>query len=480
MLRNKFIKEIFTYGFAGVASRFIGIFLIPLYTRMFNPAEYGLLDLLITSSSIMVLISGLQIESGVARSYYEAEQKGTTRDLIGTSIILYVLSAVPFIAILVLGIIYGGIIGYQGIMWKHLIPILAGLLPAQFVGLALTVLRLQHNLNLFIFLSIGDILLSSILSIIAIVIFKYGVIGALWGLFISKLFWTIVSACILYGFYNIKLKLNYIKEILIYSIPTVPSTIIGWTQNFANRFILVATLSISAVGIFSLSVKIASIITIIITAFRMAWYPYALELMGKPEAPDKYAHVMDYYWIGIFMIAAFVGASSDLLVMILSTNKYSEAARFVGFLSMGLLWNGAVQILGIGIDYVRKTYLGLIGISIGTIVNMLILILTVAKWGIMAAAVSYMIGSIITSLIIYFISQRHFYIPYRLVSIYVIALISIILPFVFYLNIGISGIHNIIYGSIVKIAITCIICIIITWVILPKKDRHRILLFIST
>src|SRR5438067_2048959 len=87
MLKRLF-KETMIYGLAGATSRLIGLLLVPLYTRVFNPSQYGLLDILLTTSAVLVLLSGLQVESGVGRSYYEARQQEHVRDLVGTGMLL--------------------------------------------------------------------------------------------------------------------------------------------------------------------------------------------------------------------------------------------------------------------------------------------------------------------------------------------------------------------------------------------------------
>nr|MBA3985966.1 hypothetical protein [Flavobacteriales bacterium] len=70
---KKLGKDVAIYGIAASLSKFIGIFLIPVFSRYFDPNEYGALDLIMTVVSLVAIFGMLQLESGIARFYYEAE-----------------------------------------------------------------------------------------------------------------------------------------------------------------------------------------------------------------------------------------------------------------------------------------------------------------------------------------------------------------------------------------------------------------------
>jgi O-antigen/teichoic acid export membrane protein len=58
--------ETVIYGIAGTISRFIGIFLIPLYTRAFSPADYGQIAILTAFVTLLstFIVLGLDSASG--------------------------------------------------------------------------------------------------------------------------------------------------------------------------------------------------------------------------------------------------------------------------------------------------------------------------------------------------------------------------------------------------------------------------------
>ena len=101
---KQLLGESAIYGLGTVLSRFIGIILLPVLTRMLSQSEYGLLDLLMTISALTFVICELQIISGVSRAYYDSKKVNALQTLIGTSLCLYVLAS--SMAIVVGAVIY--------------------------------------------------------------------------------------------------------------------------------------------------------------------------------------------------------------------------------------------------------------------------------------------------------------------------------------------------------------------------------------
>jgi O-antigen/teichoic acid export membrane protein len=473
-LLKRVLKDTVVYGIAGTASRFISVLLLPLYTRLFNPDQYGLLDLLVTTSAILVLLGGMEVGSGVGRSYFEAKDRGQGKTLVGTGLLLYVVS-IPFWILLAGLSFHLWLNGYQGIMWAHILPMLISLLPTQILGYELLILRLERRPHYFAVFSIGDILTSAILNIIAVVFLGLGIPGVMWGLCISKLLWAAIGARLLFKHLHLKWDLGYAREILFYSVPTVPNVAVNWAQNYANRFVLIATLTMYQVGLFSLAVKLASGTALLINAFRTAWYPYSMEIIGKPGSAERYARMLDFYLVGMFSICALVGALGELAVKLLATNAYLSAGRLVGFIAMGLFWEGALQILMVGIDVTRKTYLGALGIFLGAVINLTTLYFTVHLWGTVAAGITFLVGSFSTAMICLALSQRQFRIPYRYGVLLIISALSLSLPFLFYLAPSpAETLTGIALNAGGKVLVTGVLCVLVASIVISAQERESI------
>lgn len=82
------LKQIFTdsviHGLIPAAIKFIGIFLVPIYTRIFQPTEYGVIDILWTFFNLSLIVISLSLGSALFRFYVTAE-RGAERKSIATS-----------------------------------------------------------------------------------------------------------------------------------------------------------------------------------------------------------------------------------------------------------------------------------------------------------------------------------------------------------------------------------------------------------
>ncbi len=61
------LRDSLVYGLASVLSKGLAIFLLPLYTRVLSPGDYGAYDLLITLGALANVVVALEVAQGLAR-----------------------------------------------------------------------------------------------------------------------------------------------------------------------------------------------------------------------------------------------------------------------------------------------------------------------------------------------------------------------------------------------------------------------------
>src|SRR5215469_413080 len=66
-------KESLVYGLADIAARFITVFLVPIYTRIFTPADYGVLSLVTTTMYLVSIFVVLGLDSAAHRWFWDSE-----------------------------------------------------------------------------------------------------------------------------------------------------------------------------------------------------------------------------------------------------------------------------------------------------------------------------------------------------------------------------------------------------------------------
>ena len=422
---KRLLGESAIYGLGTVLSRFIGIILLPVLTRMLSQSEYGLLDLLMTISALTFVICELQIISGVSRAYYDSKKVNALQILIGTSLCLYVLAS--SMAIVVGAVIYNiikfEVIGH--VTWVHVLPVLMLIFPMAIFGLGQLILRFESRARTFIFFTSIELATTVFFSLISVVIFDLGVPGVLFSQLFSKIIWSMLIVIHLKNSFTLKFDGGFAKGILSYGIPLMPAVLTKWGQGNAGKFILLISLSLSDIAIYGVAIRIAANVAMLDSAFRMAWDPMATRLFGEDNSESVFSDVFSFYLASMSFYCLVVAAFGAPISQLVAGQEYRSAGALIGFISFGLLWNGSANFLASGNGWERKTYWNGIGFSLGVIVNLSVLFFTAPKFGLITAGYTYLGGTLTAVIIVFYTAQINHKIPYRISEIITAILISI-------------------------------------------------------
>lgn len=100
---GKLIKESLIYGLSRYIGKFISVFLLPLYTAVLIPEDYGILDLLgtITIVSSFLIISGT--DTALGYYYYRKEHFHERAVMVSSSLWIRIIFSVIAFGIILIG-----------------------------------------------------------------------------------------------------------------------------------------------------------------------------------------------------------------------------------------------------------------------------------------------------------------------------------------------------------------------------------------
>ena len=298
------IKSVFIYGFASVMAKFIGVFLMPIYTRVFSPAEYGAVAMCMLFVAIANMFGNLNIHSGVARDYYEAKNIEERRRLISTgfwhiAVFSFVVMIISYVFASEIASKFLGVSEYLNAFKVSLL-----LIPlASFFSFFTIMMRLKKKPWLFT-LVIGCQLLNQIaVSLVTILIFKWGIVGIFWGQISGSSIAIMLLIYILRRNLILSVDFATIKKILAYSVPTLPAILGAWINESLNRFLLLKYLSLDSVGHYTVALKVTSVFILFNVAFRNAWGPHFLENLKKHNHKEEFVRI---YKLLLLILSFFV------------------------------------------------------------------------------------------------------------------------------------------------------------------------------
>jgi O-antigen/teichoic acid export membrane protein len=469
---TKLLKDSLTYGIFNTLNKLFLVLLVPIYTRLLTQSEFGSLDLLLAFAKILVLLWGLQIESGTARMFYEARDQGKEEQLVATA--CWSLWVVPLLGCLAL-ILYRkplAVYLFQGEQQAHWLILTALIVPltVQFWHTVL-LFRLRDEKARYIWFSLLNLGPAALIGLVLVWKFDLGVTGILVGQ-LSGLILALGASLWTMRFYlRPSISMAWLKQLLVYGVPLVPITVSIWGQTYGNRFFISSFLGLSSLGVYSLAVIVASLIMTVQQAFRLAWIPHSTWMMGQEGSEDFFRRMLNIYaWImGSLFLAITLYAQE--LVGLFGPPEYRAAAPYVGFIVAAMVLQGASDILAIGNDIVKKTYWINVGTFAGMACNLLGLYLTISRFGLAAAAVWFAFGNLVMNVLLLWTSQRNHWIPYNY---YRYAFLVMFLGGVAWWKFLFPGTPVIsLPGLLLKAIMVVLVSVVLGFIFLDRRDRQQ-------
>lgn len=427
------------YGLSSVLGRILNYLLVPFYTSIFLPADYGLLTEWYAYAALLQIFYTYGMETAYFRF---AKQVPAAFDLAVSALLasslvlsgLLVLFATP----ITVSIAHPGCERYVYYFAAVLTVDAALVLPfAQ--------LRLQNKAFLFASIKFLQIGLNIVLNLVLLygcahihagnflvrlqpyVSFFYDPTKNVEYVFIANLVANIAAVPWLgKSLLRIKFQLPWhqLRPMLAYAWPLLPMGLAGAVNEMLGRAILRHWLppgfypgqsSEAIVGIFGACYKLSVFMFLGIQAFRYAAEPFFFAHARTSNVSVLFSTVMHWFTLGACFILFAVSVNLDLLGhLLLRKAEYRTALEVVPYLSLGYLFLGMYYNLSVWFKVTDKTHYGIFLTSIGaliTIVLNIVLLPIVGYWGsVWAALASYAT----MCLLCYYWGQKHYPIPYRL------------------------------------------------------------------
>jgi O-antigen/teichoic acid export membrane protein len=410
---KKLFKESLVYGLSRYIGKFIGIFLLPLYTAVLQPSDYGILDLLgtITIVSTFLIISGT--DTALGYFYYRKEYAYEKKEMVSSSLWLRIFfSLTVFIIIALLSknislLIFGR--DYS------LFIIITGLtiVFSSIYSFLFDLLRFEVRPWMYSIISTAVILIQILLNIYFVLILSEGVKGVLIANVIGYFIFFIITIVYVFKKYGMKLSKKWIKRIFNYGFPLIGTGIAVWVLSSTDRYFLAHYTDLSSVGIYAVGMKLASFLGLIAGALQLAWGPFAANIQYEPEAKIVYRKVFVLFFIINIMAVFGISMFSIDILKVFTQPAYYSAKVVVPFLCIATVLSSAYFIVAIGIGLTKKAqhtvWITLIGASINLLLNYLL----TPVYGVIGASFALMCSYFVIFILTLLMSQKHYPIPYN-------------------------------------------------------------------
>ena len=385
---KRLIKNTLLFSVGNAGSKLLMLIIVPLYTYYVSVKQMGQYDMANTYVSLVAPLACLAIYESVYR--WLLDNTNNSRKVIFNGLILTI-GAVLLFDVLALGILHW--LDYPFTLeFILLVDSMCLYSFAQF-----TTRGLRHN-RLY---AVQGILYSVVLiiaNLVLVIWMRWEARGLLWSMIAANF----STAMLLFGSQRLYvlhirqklLDIALIKDFVRYSLPIVPNNIAWWLVNASNRLIINWKLGDAANGIFAISMKFPSIVTMLSTFFYQAWQEQAISEYNSKERDKYYSKVFNNY-AKILLSGVLALLPATKAVILIMEESYADASRYVGFLYLAAVFNAFAAFYGTGYLSTKKTSGAFSTTAYGAIVNVICSFVLIPYGGLYAAAIGNMLGYLV-------------------------------------------------------------------------------------
>ena len=434
------------YGLSSIVGRLLNYLLVPLYTRYFIPAEYGVVTELYAYVAFLVII----LTYGLETAFFRFSQKQYDKKLVySTSLISLIVSSILFVVLMISS--QQSIANWleypqnpEYIMWFALIIGLDAISAISFAKL-----REQRQAARFALVRLVNIFINIGLNLFFIIYCPYALenglpttdfVNSIYDpkvgvgyIFIANLFASGVTILMLLP-EMIKSSWTFNtmlwKKMMWYALPLLVAGLAGMTNETIDRILLKQLLPVgvdkmAAIGVYGAFYKISIIMILFIQTFRFAAEPFFFSQEKQHNSRKTYADVLKYFTILASLIFLSVMLYLDVVKHFVGSSFHSkEGIEIVPILLMANLFLGIYYNLSIWYKLTEKTIYGAILAIFGAVITIILNIILIPKIGFIGSAwatlfcyFSMMIASLL-------MGRKYYAIPYDLKRVFTYIFLS--------------------------------------------------------
>jgi O-antigen/teichoic acid export membrane protein len=426
---KKLLKHSSVYSLGNILNKAVGFLLIPFYTHYLTTADYGTLELLDLSVTLVGLLLNMWMNASLVRHYYEYEDNRNRNEVVSTAMIATSTSA--------------ALVSAAGFFWARWISILILKSPQFYLfvrviafnlfftclnSVSFSYLRARQKSSLIVAMNSASLVMSLGLNIYFLAGLKTGVIGVLYsGLIANGLVTTALTISTIREA-GLNFGWSKLKALAAFGLPLILTSFSAFELNFADRFFLEHYSTVSTVGIYALGYKFGYMLSfLLIQPFMMIWGARMYEVAKRPDAGVLFSKIIAYFTLLLSAAALAMSLVIKEVIAVVSTSQFHQAYKIVPAVALAYVFYGISYYFQTGVYISKKTaYLGLMGAVCAT-ANIALNFWLIPRYAAMGAAWATALSFLLMAILAYVFSQRVYRVPYSLfrVALPVVAAVGI-------------------------------------------------------
>ncbi len=427
---RKLFRQSAIYGLGTLSTKLAGFVLIPLYTRSFTVAQFGILGLLEVSAAVVISFFGFALYSGFFRWYWDKSGEGKKESIFFTVtifqagiVILTYFAAQPFLKGL-----SQLILDTPDYYYLLRLMLISSLIQLVLV-MPNTLLRLQEKPWLFTLANMVQLVFSLLVTVYYIAYRHAGIEGIYYGQIAGSL--AFASVLIRHTLRNMVFKFEtaILRDIIVYCFPLFLSGVALVMLNVTDRYSLKVLGNMTDVGLYSYGFKLANTLNVfLITSINFAIQPMIYRMMDAPGNKRFYAKLMTYYTFGTMIFALGMMVFGMEITRVFARRvEYFDAWYIFPFIIYSVVFGMMKDVATTGLSISKKTRVIAITVIITAILNLLLNTILIPLMGNQGAALSKMLSMLVFFVLTLYYAQKVYPIPYEMKRISLMLIVAAVM-----------------------------------------------------
>jgi O-antigen/teichoic acid export membrane protein len=399
------------YTAASILSKVIAVALLPLYTRYLTPADYGAAEVMFAAVVSASIVVRLGLIEAVLRFYYK-DDEDPDRVVASAFAGLFWFATIGALLALPLATPISEALLNRPAAGLARISI-GGLWVLTMFEFMLTLFRLEERARAFFTTTILNVLVTIGLTVALVVGAGEGARGLLVGSYASGAVTVLVLVMLQWRRLSLRFDRELLRRLLRFGLPTMPAEASLYLLNFVDRIIIVRSAGLAEAGLYSLAVKFAQAVNVLVRGFQLAWPPLAYSIRDDGEARRAYATVVTLFVAGCAFVVTGMWLFSRWIVRALAAPEFFGSYKAIGLIATAVTLYALYMVLVVILGRTGRTEFNFPAAIAALVANVVLNLLLVPPLGIVGAGLALVASYLVVLALMYGFTQRLFPVPYQ-------------------------------------------------------------------
>ena len=366
--------------------------IVPVYTSLLSPEQYGLYSLSIAVLSFLCIIFSDWVGLSGLR-FFKHHQMTQDMPKYLTTLVTMLVSNL-FLMFILSFIFRQNFYNFFHIPIKYFFAILLLFIPVAIRALLFQLLRAQLKSISFTISTIANQFMTILLSIFFVKVCHLGAIALLLGMAVSITLTDILlifQSNILSWFKLQRIEWSSVLPIMTYGVPIAATSLSAWIINQSNKFIMNSIHGFSQVGIVGVAYGLTlPLLMTIFSIITVAAIPRIINMYEeKIDVRPLISRFTGYFvLIALPIITVISLYATDYVQMLSSNDKFLDAFKLIPYFAFGTFFMAITDYTTLQYHLANKTYIDFIIKLTSGIVGVALNILLIPKMGLTGVGIA--------------------------------------------------------------------------------------------